>query len=214
MIGWLQRLGHRETVLGFLGWSVAAALVVQTSAQVLAAWDAYLQGVALFGGLVMLGCGAVMAHFVRRRGVGVAILFLVVNTLPCAIAGVVVSALAPGSGWTLITAPILIALGGAPGIVAQRHTDGYQNPGSALVGAAVALAVLTVEASLALGAMDARLGQGVVEVYSYLAEYDCLDPQHARLAGAIHSLGSEHNRQRIDNALQSDDPMHARPCKP
>jgi hypothetical protein len=211
MIGVLQRVGHRENVVGFVGWSVVAALVVQTSAQMLTAWDAYLQGIASFAGLATIGCGAVMGHFVRRRGgVGVAILFLVVNTLPCVIAGVVVSAFAPGSGWTLVTAPILLAIGGALGIIAQRHTDGYQNPGSTWVGAAVALAVLTMGSSLALGAMDARLGQGVVEVYSYLAEYDCLDARHARLADAIHTLGSEHNRQRIDNALQSG----ARPCKP
>ena len=83
-----------------------------------------------------------------------------------------------------------------------------------MAGAAAAFAVFAFGAWFALGAMDARFSQGVVEVYSYLAEYDCLDPQRARLAGAIHSLGSEHNRQRIENALRSDDPMHARPCKP
>ena len=88
---------------------------------------------------------------------------------------------------------------------------GYRNPGSAAVGAAAAFAAFAFGAWFALGAMDARLGQGVVEVRSYVAEYDCLDPQRARLAAAIRSLGSENNRTRIESVLASGD---GRPCKP
>jgi hypothetical protein len=135
------------------------------------------------------------------------------NALPVAIAGAVVTAFVPQLGWPLLGAPFFLAVGATIGIVEQRRVGGYQNPGSALAGAAAAFAVFAIGAWLALGAMDARFSQGVIEVYSYLAEYDCLDPQRARLAEAIHSLASEHNRQRIETALQSNDPMHARPCK-
>jgi hypothetical protein len=211
MIGMLQRLGHRETVLGFLGWSVFALIVMQVSASLL---PAPLMRIPVYAALATVMLGVIMGRNIASRGRAPAFAVVGLNALPLAISGAVVTAFAPHLGWSLLAAPFLLAVGATIAIVQQRRIDGYQNPGSALAGAAAATFVFAMEASLALGAMDARFGQGVIEVNSYLAEYDCLDPQRAQLAGVIHSLGSEHNRQRIDNALDSDDPMHARPCKP
>ena len=213
MIGILQRLGHRETVLGFLGWSLFAVIVMHVSASLLAA-GIVRATLPIYTGIATMMLGVVMGRSIAGRGRGLAFAFVFLNALPVAIAGAVVTTFAPRLGWPLLGAPTFLAVGAAIGLVQQRRRDGYQNPGSAAVGASAAFAVFAFGAWFALGAMDARLGQGVVEVRSYLAEYDCLDPQRARLADAIHSLGSEHNRQRIETALGSDDPMHARPCKP
>jgi len=213
MIRILQRLGHRETVLGFVGWSVFAVIVMHASASLLAAGIVH-GTIPVYTAIATILLGVVMGRDVARRGAGLAFVFVALNALPVAIAGAVVTALAPQLGWPLLGAPLFLAVGATIGVVLQRQRGGYQNPGSTVAGAAAAFAVFAVGAWLALGAMDARLGQGVIEVRSYLAEYDCLDPQRARLAAAIHSLGSENNRTRIENVLGSGDTFHAPPCKP
>jgi len=209
MIGVLQRLGHRETVLSFLGWSVFAVIVMHVAAAVMVVPFEF-SGIPVYTAIATIVLGVMMGRDIARRGVGLASTVVALNALPVAIAGTVLTAVAPQLGWPLLVAPACLGVGAATGIAQQRRRDGYQNPGSAAAGAAAAFAVFAIGTSLALGAMDARFGQGITEIYSYLAEYDCLDPQHARLADAIHSLGSENNRQRIDNAIRSG----ARPCKP
>lgn len=210
MIALLQRLGHREAVLGFVGWGLFAAVFAQVASQLLAAAvvATELPFATVPGTLVL---GALIGRSVSRRGVGVAVALLCVTLAPFAIAGAVVTSVAPHLGGPLLLAPTLLAVGGAMGIVLRRRSGAFQNPGSAAIGAVAVFAVLFVSGGLALGAMDALWGAGVLEVRSYLAEYDCLDPQRARLAGAIHSLGSENNRTRIESVLASGD---GRPCKP
>ena len=210
MIDLLQRLGHRETVLGFLAWSVFAIIVMQGSAALLSAGIVH-GTIPIYTAIATVLLGVMMGRDVARRGVGLAFAFVALNALPVAIAGAVVTALAPQLGWPLLGAPLFLAVGAAIGIVQQRRRVGYQNPGSAVAGSAAAFAVFAVGAWFALGALDARLGQGVIEVRSYAVEYDCLDPQHARLAAAIRSLGSENNRTRIESVIGSGD---GRPCKP
>lgn len=213
MIGVFQRLGHRETLPGFLAWSVFAVIVMHGSAFGLTA-GIVMARLPVYTAIATILLGVMMGRDVAKRGVGLASAVVALNALPVAIAGALVTAFAPQLGWPLLGAPLFLALGAAVGITQQRRRAGYQNPGSAVAGAAAAFAVFAVGAWFSLGAMDARLGQGVIEVRSYLAEYDCLDPQRARLAEAIHSLGSENNRARIESALGSGDTFHAPPCKP
>ena len=209
MTGLLQRMGHRETALGFLLWSVFAVLVIHVSAFLLNAGIVRAR-IPVYATLATLMLAVIMGRNVAGRGVGPAFAWVALNTVPVAIAGAVVTVLVPQLGWHLLAAPVCLAAGAAIGILQQRRAPAYQNPGSAAAGAATAFAIFAMGSWFALGAMDARLGQGVVEVNSYLAEYDCLDPQHARLAEAIHSLGSANNRQRIENALR----LGERPCTP
>ena len=186
MIGLLERLGHRETVLGFLAWSVFAVIVMHVSAALLPAGIVH-GTIPVYTAVATVLLGVMMGRDVARRGAGLAFVFVALNALPVVSAGAVVTALAPQLGWPLLGAPILLAAGAAVGILQQRRRDGYQNPGSAAVGASAAFAVFAFGAWFALGAMDARL------------------------AAAIRSLGSENNRTRIENVLASGD---GRPCKP
>jgi hypothetical protein len=210
MIGVLQRLGHRETIVGFLALSVFAVIVMHVSAALLPA--PFMTGAIPVITAVATGMlGAIIGRNVASWGIALGVAFLALNTLPVALAGAVVTAVAPPLGWPLLAAPFLLAVGAAIGMAQMRRSDGYKNPGSAAAGATVAFGVFMTGAWLALGAMDARFGQGVIEVRSYAVEYDCLDPQHARLAAVIRSLGSENNRTRIESVFGSGD---ARPCKP
>jgi hypothetical protein len=210
MIGVLQRLGHRETVLGFFAWSVFAVLVIHVSAALLPAGIVH-GTIPVYTAIATILLGVMMGRDVVRRGAGLAFAVVVLNTLPVVIVGAIVTAVASQLGWPLLGAPGFLATGFAIGTAQQRRRVGYENPGSAVAGAASAFAVFAVGAWFALGAMDARLGQGVIEVRSYAVEYDCLDPQHVRLAAMIRLLGSENNRTRIDSVFGSGD---ARPCKP
>jgi hypothetical protein len=209
VIALLQRLGHRETVLGFVGWSLFAVVVMHVCASLLAAGYA-AESVPVVATVATVALGALMGRSVSRRGAGLAIAFVAVNAVPVALAGAIVTTFTPQLGLPLLGAPVLLAVGSGIGIALQRGGAGYQNPGSAAIGAGAAVATFTIGAWLSLGAMDALLGRGVVEIYAYLAEYDCLDARRARLAEAIQTLGSEHNRGRVERALASS---HARRCE-
>jgi hypothetical protein len=215
MIGLLQRLGHREVVLGFLGWSLLAVVVMYFAASLLAigavasaAGSVAVAAVSAVAGAVF-ALGVVMGRRVSRRGTGLAIAVVVMNALPLAIAGTVVTTFTAEWGWPLLAAPILLTAGSGIGIVSRRRSVGYQNPGSMAVGAGSALAVCTMGVWFALGTMDALLGQGIVLIQVQLVEYGCLDPPRARLAAAIRSLGSQYNRDRLERAFQN---YPSRPC--
>jgi hypothetical protein len=115
-------------------------------------------------------------------------------------------------GWPLLGAPILLAVGAAIGIVQQRRRDGYQNP-EAPVGRPSAR---SPSVAFGAGSRSARwtrdLGQGVVEVLSYVAEYDCLDPQRARLAASDPLAGFGEQPPRGSRTLLASG--DGRPCKP
>jgi hypothetical protein len=212
VIALLQRLGHREAVLGFVGWGLFAALFAQVASQMLA--GAYVAAELPFATVpATIVLGALIGRSVSRRGVGVAVALLCVTMMPLGIAGAIVTWAAPHLGGPLLLAPTLLAVGGAIGIALRRQTPSFQNPGSAAIGAAAVLALLFVSGGLALGAMDALWGAGVREVRTYLADYDCLDPERQRLARAIHSFGSPFNRQRIEQTLESGGALDVRPCK-
>ena len=210
MIGLLQRIGHRETLLGFLGWCFFAVVAIQVSASLLAAGYVARGEVPVVASVATIALGVGMGRRASRRGALLAVAVLTVSALPFAIAGAVVTAFTTDLGWPLLAAPILLAVGSGIGIVSQRQSVAYENPGSAAVGAGSAFAVFAMSTSLALGSMNALLGQGVVVIYSQLAAFDCLDPPRARLAEGIRSLASQQHRDRVERSLQT---MHAQQCK-
>ncbi len=209
MISLLQRLGHRESVVGFVVWSLFAVFYLSVAVQLLGTWIVS-PAIPIAAAFATVSLGVVMGRSTARRSSAVGISFVVLNALPLAVGGAIVTAFTPTIGWPLLAAPLLLGVGGLIGTLVRRGAETYMNPGNALAGAAAALAVFLVSSWLALSAMDAAWGRAVVEVRTYATTYDCVDSHHMRLLKAIRSMASQFNRDRLStNQIGGQD---LRPC--